>query len=145
MTMISAHTPNGQDTTAAALPLWLPPGVRFASLPMPVQQAVVAILNPAYQEHVLKANDPLERGQGLSYCNLLFFEIMTTCGVVERATDMDWSRLPTSKGLAALMGVTGQKNKIANFLLALRKFRDKVERTNAPVPETQQGAAGSLE
>ena len=145
MTMISAHTPNGQDTTAAALPLWLPPGVRFASLPMPVQQAVVAILNPAYQEHVLKANDPLERGQGLSYCNLLFFEIMTTCGVVERATDVDWARLPTSKGLATLLGVTGQKNRIANFLLSLRKFRDKVERADAAAADQQPKPSGSLE
>jgi hypothetical protein len=138
--MISAYTANGQDA-ATARPLWLPPGVTFASLPTPVQQALVAILNPAYQEHVLAATDPLERGQGLSYCNLLFFEIMTTYGVVERATDMDWSRLPTSKGLAALLGVTGQKNKIANFLLALRKFRDKVERT----ADQQPNPSGSLE
>jgi hypothetical protein len=136
MTMISAHTTNGQDTTAAAVPLWLPPGVTFASLPTPVQQVVVAVLNPAYQEHVLEATDALERGQGLSYCNVLFFEIMTTYSVAERA-GLDWSRLPLSKGLAALLGVTGQKNKIANFLLALRKFRDKVERADAAPPQAQ--------
>jgi hypothetical protein len=145
MTMISPHTTNGQDTTAAALPLWLPPGVMFAALPTAVQQAVVAILNPAYQEHVVQTSDPLERGQGLSYCNLLFFEIMTACGVVGRATDMDWSRLPTSKGLAALLGVTGQKNKIANFLLSLRKFRDQVERANAAAADPQPKRPGSLE
>jgi hypothetical protein len=141
--MISTHTTNGQDTTAAASPLWLPPGVTFASLPTPVQQALVAILAPAYQEHVLAATDPLERGQAVSYCNLLFFEIMTTCGVVERATDVDWARLPTSKGLATLLGVTGQKNRIANFLLSLRKFRANVERTNAAAADRQP--RGSLE
>jgi hypothetical protein len=104
------------------------------SLPQPVQQAVLDILNPVYQEQVLKASDPLERGQGLSYCNLLFFEILTTYALVEWAAGAGLSRLPSSKGLEALVDVTGEKGKHANFLFEVRKFRHKVERESAAPP-----------
>lgn len=129
---------NGQDATAAAQPLWLPPGVTFSSLPKPVQQAVLAILNPIYEEQVLGATDPLERGQGLSYCNLLFFELMTTCGVLQWAADETLYRMAISKGLAALVNVSSQKNRIANFLLALQKFRAKAEPADAEPPGESQ-------
>jgi hypothetical protein len=130
MHSLPTHTDDGQDATVSAQPPWLPAGVKFDSLPEPVQQSVLAILNPIYQMQVLEANDALEQGQGLSYCHLLFFEILMTYAVLERATEVDWSRLPTSKGLAALVGVTGQKNKIANFLFVLRKSRNQVERNS---------------
>lgn len=137
MTSSSVGNGTGRGATASAQPLWLPPGTTFASLPKAVQQAVVAILNPAYQRHVLEAGDALERGQGLSYCNLLFLEIVTTYGVLERPIDGDWSRLPVSKGLAALMNVTGQKSKVASFLLALQKLRARVEPASAAPPEVK--------
>jgi hypothetical protein len=146
--MMDASSPpggNGQDATAAAQPRWLPPGVTFSSLPAPVQQAVLAILNPIYEEQVLGANDALEYGQALNYCNMLFLELMATHGMMARAQDIGWDRLPGSKGLAALINLSSQKNRIANFLLALQKYRSQRERANAPAPETQPGATGRLE
>jgi hypothetical protein len=132
-----APVPAPAPAPAPARPLWLPPGVTFESLPKSVQQAVLDILNPVYQELVLKASDPLERGQGLSYCNLLFLELLTTCGLVEWATDVGLPSLPSSQGLAGLVGVTGQKGKVANFLFEFRKFRHKVERESAAPPPAQ--------
>jgi hypothetical protein len=143
MVASSARTGNGRGATASS-PLWLPAGVTFGSLPSAAQQAVLTILNPLYQQLVLEKNDALERGQGLSYCQLAFLEIMATYGVVGRAV-LDWSRLPVSKGLTALMGVTGQKNKVASFLLTLRKFHGKVEGTNGRTPEAEAKPSGSLE
>ena len=66
MTSNSAR-PDSRDATVSGQPLWLPPGTTFALLPKPVQQAIIDILNPAYQKYVLEAGDALERGQGLSY------------------------------------------------------------------------------
>jgi hypothetical protein len=130
----SSCSGNGQDATAAAQPLWLPSGVTFESLPAPVQQAVLAIVNPVYEQQVLEADDALERGQGLSYCTLLFLEIMSTHGMMARAKDIGWDRVPGSKGLAALVNVSIQKNRVAHFLLALQKFRAKAEPADADPP-----------
>jgi hypothetical protein len=145
--MVSSPAPagDGQDAVQSTRPLWLPPGVTFNSLPAPVQQAVLAILNPIFEEQVLGANNALEYGQGLSYCTLLFFELMATHGMMARAQDIGWDRVPGSKGLAALVNLSSQKNRVANFLLALQKYRSKRERADAPAPETQPGSAGSLE
>jgi hypothetical protein len=137
MHSLPTRTGNGQNAPASPRPLWLPPGVTFESLPKPVQQAVLDILNPVYQEQVLKASDPLERGQGLSYCNLLFFELLTTYGLIESATSAGLARLPSSKGLTVLVDVTGQKGKVANFLFRLREFHHRVERESAAPPPAQ--------
>jgi hypothetical protein len=136
----SARPGNGRGATASSA-LWLPAGVTFESLPRAAQQAVLSILNPLYQQLVVEKNDALERGQGLSYCHLVFLEIMATYGVVGRP-DLDWFRLPVSNGLTALMGVAGQKNKVASFLLTLRKLQGKVEGTNGSAPESEAKPPG---
>jgi hypothetical protein len=51
--------------------------------------------------------------------------------VAEQAASVQLSRVAVCKGLAALVGISGQKARIANFLFALQKFRDKVERASA--------------
>jgi len=114
-------------------PAWLPPGVTFESLPNPVQQAVRDVLTPAYEQQVLKADDALEKAQGLSLCYHLFFEIVTMFRLVGRSADRDWAQVVLSKGLTTLMNISAQKNKIANSLLALRKFRERLE-AGAVVP-----------
>jgi hypothetical protein len=138
----SMRTGNGREATASRQSVWLPPGVAFASLPKPVQEMVVDILDPLYRQYVAQPSDALERAQGVSFCNLLILELLTTHSVAGRAADLDWARLPTSRGLAALVGITGQKNKIANFLLALRKFRDRVERADTASPQVRQEPGG---
>jgi hypothetical protein len=134
MTVKSAPTNNGQNTTPSNQPLWLPPGASFSVLPKATQETIVQILNPAYRKLVLEASDALEQAEGLSYCSLLFFQIVATQALGEQAIAGYLTQLTVSKSLAALMGVTGQKARIASFLLGLQKFRDKLERAStAPV------------
>jgi hypothetical protein len=85
MTSKSEPTNNGQNTTPSNQPPWLPPGASFSVLPNAAQQAIVQILNPAYRRHVLEASDALEQAQGLSFCRLLFFEIVATHAVAEQS------------------------------------------------------------
>jgi hypothetical protein len=133
----SVDSSDRQDPTVSAEPLWLPPGVKFESLPASLQEAVVAVINPAFQAYVQDASNALERGEGLSYCTLLFVELWATCGLVDRAAEVGVSRLPGSKALASLMAVTGQKTKVASFLLRLHKFRARDRAASPATPAVQ--------
>jgi hypothetical protein len=50
--------------------------VEFHRLPRPVQQALVEIVEPLYEQLVLAAQDGLERSTGLTLVHLLWLEIL---------------------------------------------------------------------
>jgi hypothetical protein len=131
MTLKSEPTNNSQNPRPSNQPIWLPPGASFSVLPKPVQEAIVDILNPAYQKHVLGASDALERAQGVTLCTTLFFELVMTHAVAEQVVAGHFGRLAGCKSLETLMGVIAHKGRVASFLLALQKFHDKLERPSA--------------
>ncbi len=58
------------EPPSVATPRWVPAGVDFQRLPPRTQQAIVEIVNPAYEELVLGATEALERSTGLSIVHL---------------------------------------------------------------------------
>jgi hypothetical protein len=57
-------------------PRWVPAGIEFDHLPRPVQQALVEIVEPLYEQLVMAAEDGLERSTGLTLVHLLWLEIL---------------------------------------------------------------------
>ncbi len=57
-------------------PLWIPPGLKFDSLPPALQKAIVEIVNRAYRELVLEAQTSLEQAMGLSFVHILWLELI---------------------------------------------------------------------
>ena len=110
-------------------PFWVPPGVTFDQLPQALQHAIVEIVNPIYEAYVLGAESPLEKGQGLSYVQLLWWEILGHLDLAE-----DWaSNLPyggNDKGqrarLRRQLSLVSLKDKVAKFLLEVQKFNTKM-------------------
>jgi len=119
--------------------LWVPEGVQFDELPKPLQAALVDIVNPAYEELVLGAQTALEKGQGLSYVALLFWELLGHFDLGEA-----WGEnLPHGDSkrqraqLRRCSRLIDLKGRTAKFLLEAQKFYAKCGETDLLDPSPQ--------
>jgi len=119
--------------TLTPRPFWVPPEVNFDELPPGLQQAIAEIVNAAYQELVCGGATALARAQGLSYVELLWWEVL-----LQTELGQEWARnLPygsarraTRAKLNRLLKTVALKDKIANFLQETEKFYTRIGAIN---------------
>ena len=108
-------------------PYWIPPDLDLASLPRAFQLSISEILNPAYQELVLEAQDALERATGVSFVHLLWLELLDqfalakdVSSTLKSTTSISDDRL---RSIDRLLRLVGAKQKAASFLVRLKNMR----------------------
>jgi hypothetical protein len=75
----NAHSSRVQDAPerkTPSRPFWIPEGVAFDSYPKGLQRALVAIVQPLYEEEVLAAKSALARASGLSLAHAVWLEVV---------------------------------------------------------------------
>ncbi|HEV3084536.1 MAG TPA: hypothetical protein VGY66_32535 [Gemmataceae bacterium] len=72
----SSRAQDAPEITTRSRPFWIPEGVAFDSYPKGLQRALVAIVQPLYEEEVLAAKSALARASGLSLAHAVWLEIV---------------------------------------------------------------------
>jgi hypothetical protein len=128
---VEDHAP--EAPSPGARPLWIPPELKFDELPAALQRAITEIVDPAYRELVLLAQNALERSMGLTYVHLLYLEIIE---MIDVARDMART-LPRGEGTDAHqlkitrhLKLVAQKDRVAKFILDVEKFYDRAGPTD---------------
>lgn len=121
----SAETEIGTDS---ARPFWIPPGIDFDSLPEELKAAITGLINPAYQELVLEAEDGLSRSSGMTIVFLMWLEIIDQIQLGAELANADFDEAAQKKRealIARYMRTVGAKNKTSNLLIRIHEFRQK--------------------
>lgn len=127
--MAQKTSASSTSTSTGPRPLWMPPGLKFDSLPENIQRAITEIINPLYEELVLAAPNGFERATGLTYVHTTWLELIEQIqfGNVLEGT------LPRGKGLDdqsdridRLLRIIASKDRSAKFLLQIRKCFDRL-------------------
>lgn len=107
-------------------PLWIPADVDFDSLPLEIQAAITGIINPAYRQLVLAAEEGLEQSTGLTVVHLLWLEILQQLELAADGVTPDAAESENRETkIARYLRLAGAKIVSSNFLLRLREFRQK--------------------
>jgi hypothetical protein len=109
-------------------PYWIPPGVDFDRLPEQLRAAILGIINPAYQELVLRAQDGQEKAAGVTVVSLLWLEILGQIELAEHLTDpgsVVTSSPEREQLISRHLRVAGAMIKASGFLLRLSEFKEK--------------------
>lgn len=117
------------EPTTSSRPYFIPEGTDFDALSEPVRLAFRTIVEPAYQELVLGAPNPLERAQGATFVFLLAEEVLSQ---FELGLQMDLSQTQVAedherrerreRALSRMLRVLGAKNSALQALLRLRRL-----------------------
>ena len=119
---------NHATTNDEARPYWIPPSVDLECLPEEIRAAILGIINPAYRELVLKAQNGLEKAAGVTIVSLLWMEILDHVQMGREIGDTFLLTTPSEdceKRIARHLRLVGAKIKAASFLQRLREFREK--------------------
>jgi hypothetical protein len=71
-----SRAPDASEIRTRARPFWIPEGVDFQSYPKGLRRALIAIVQPLYDEEVLAAKSALARASGLSLVYSVWLEIV---------------------------------------------------------------------
>lgn len=114
-----------------ARPLFIPPGVDWEALPEELQQAISALVNPAYQNLVLEARSGLEQSTGLTLVHLLWLEILDQIQLgqlllaADSADSADCGAESRARAIAQHLKLVQAKLKAGSFVLRLEEFEQK--------------------
>lgn len=115
-------------TTNEPRPYWIPATVDFDRLPDELKAAISAIVNPAYQELVLKASPGLQQSTGLTIVHLLWLEISDQIELGHARDDQreePEARREYEKTIDRLLRLAGAKQKMSGLLLRLHEFKQR--------------------
>lgn len=127
------------EPTTSSRPYFIPEGTDIDALPESVRLAFRTIVEPAYQDLVLGAPNPLERAQGATFVFLLaeevlsHFEIGRQMNLAQTQVAEDHER--RERELSRMLRVIGAKNSAFHALLRLRKL-PFLARFSTSVPPT---------
>ena len=111
-----------ESTYEGIRPYFLPSSINWAELPPEVQAAMQSIIEPAYQELVVCAEDVLERSSGASLVFLLAEEIVNQFALGQGMTV--FTGVPDDGARRAAVDchlrLVGSKHRVKSFLLRLR-------------------------
>jgi hypothetical protein len=117
-----------QNSPEGARPFFIPPGVEWDALPEELQQAISALVNPAYEHFVLAADDGLERASGLTLVHLLWLEILDQIRLGQLLLDSnstDSGSESRERAIAQHLKLVQAKLKASSFMLRLEEFEQK--------------------
>lgn len=109
-------------------PYFVPPGVDLDRLPEQVRAVILGIINPAYRELVLAAQDGLQKAAGVTVVSLLWLEILDQLELGQELTVPRSAVVPSPERdqlITRHLRVAGAKIKASGFLLRLAEFREK--------------------
>lgn len=119
-------------------PYWVPANVQFDKIPKRVQLALQTVLQPAYDELVLAASDPLERSTGTTFVFLVWLELSEQFQIGAEFQRDATLQPPAENRLAAIgnyLRVIGAKQKVAGFLLRLQELNRQLSTPADPTTE----------
>ena len=139
--------PLPKPATRAAMPPWVPEGVAYDMLSERARTMIAEIVEPAYEQLVLRARDALEKTTGLTIVHLVWQEILDQIDLARDYEHVD-SVLnivtPAREDLLQRhLQLIYAKLKAANYLMRVRDFRRglaralreaKAKRLKAPNP-----------
>jgi hypothetical protein len=114
----SSRAPDAPEITTHSRPFWIPEGVDFDSYPKGLQRALIAIVQPLYEEEVLAAKSALARASGLSLAHAAWLEVVAAYENGRRIK-------PDKNGddsIESNQGVISQYLKMASAKVAFGKF-----------------------
>lgn len=125
MTDFVSHETSIKD---AAKPYFIPAGIEWASFPEEVKAAILAIVNPTYEELVLKATDGLERSTGMSVTYLLWLEVLTQLELTTKLSKPDSTFQMTRdqhEQIGRHLRLVNAKVKASSFIQRVKEFRSR--------------------
>jgi hypothetical protein len=128
---ITENSRRSPNTHGPRAPYWLPTGVFWDHLSDNVKQAVLQILEPAYQHMVLEAPNELERSAGITMVHLLWLEMCDQIHMAQAVADYDSiaSILENPEQLIDRhLHLVGAKNNTAELLIKLKVLREMLGR-----------------
>ncbi len=110
-----------------ARPYWVPDGVSFESLDPALRRAYAAVIEPLYDEYVLKAEDALERAAGITLVHLTWLELRGQVDLEKELSRLGRNPEPESRDnlIARHVRLAMAKLKAGGFLCRLQAFRQK--------------------
>lgn len=124
-----AQKTSASPSSGGPRPLWIPPGLKFDSLPENTRRAITEIIDPLYQELVLAAPNGFERAIGNSYVQMAWLELIEQIqfgNVLETALPRGTGLDDQGDRIDRLLRIIACKDKSAKFLLELRKRFDRL-------------------
>ncbi len=106
-------------------PAWAPGDVDLFKVPEPVRQAVAEIIEPAYRQIVVEAEDPLERSIGLTLIHLMWLEVLDQHEAKHDYLETAVLELPEDRSdmIDRHLRMLNTKVKVGAFLARLREMR----------------------
>jgi len=122
------------------LPLWAPAGVDLTVVPPEVQQACAELIQPIYEQFVVKAADGMEKSIGITVSHLLWLEILDQFDIKREYTQIE-AVLNISHSRPEMIDrhlkLIDAKLRIGYFLLRIKELRQRLE--NQPQPPLLPG------
>jgi hypothetical protein len=127
----ATHLPSAGNTNPAdSYPYWIPPGLDIEGWPPHIRAHVAAVINPEYEELVLKAKPGVGRQMALSLLHLGWLEILDHLRLGQlvpppRSSDpLEELRLDSRQQVIARhLRLVNAKLRIAQFLFRLDEFK----------------------
>ena len=114
-------------------PPWVPEGVGYDKLPEKVRAMIAEIIEPAYEQLVLRARDALEKTTGLTIVHLAWQEIVDQIDLARDYNNIGSVLNIITPNREPLLDrhlrLVYAKFKAANYLMRLRDFRRGLART----------------
>ena len=129
----------------AGLPLWTPAGLDLERVPEEVQLAAREIVQPVYEQFVVRATDGLEKSLGVTIAHLLWLEILEQFDMKREYVTIDAVLgLPGNRheAIAQHLRLVAAKVRVGYFLLRIRQLREQAAAMRAS-PVGRQRPVGS--
>ena len=117
------------------LPPWLRDDPFFQSLPEQHQQAIGSIIQPLYEQFVLRPTDHLERSTGSSVIYLLWSELLKQAEIANTPfNDEAIDHLRRRMLMDDLFLILGPKSQMSALLVRLRQATSEPQHDEPPLP-----------
>lgn len=113
---------------AAIRPYWMPEGVDFDGLPSDLRAGILTLVNPAYEELVLRTKPGLEQSTGVTIVQLLWLEVLEMFEIGRDFLHTDSSpdsRQERDAKVSRLLRVVAAKGEASAFWVRLQDFRER--------------------
>ena len=110
------------------LPLWAPVGFDASRVPAEVQQAAREIVQPVYEQFVVRAADGLEKSMGVTIAHLLWLEILEQFDMKKEYCEIDAVLgLPGNRhdAIDRHLRLIDAKVRVGYFLVRIRDLRER--------------------
>ena len=110
-------------------PPWTPHGVDLNLVPTEVREAIAELIQPVYEQYVLRATDALEKSLGASIAHLLWLEVLDQFDIRREYIKFDAVMDMTMNRPAMIerhLRLLGSKLQMGYFLIRIKELRTRL-------------------